>query len=218
MKRLTNVLDDKNANESGGCTKNDEGNADSLQELSTKSLSLPQTGGYQDVYRDTVDRHSQWTIPQLIITLCRSDDNLPIQLEEEQCSPVAVNSGEDLPGGKESKDWNNGCLVRSCPDVTNKNDVATASTEVQSTHALSAGYPPGCEEPHSECEVIEDVVPLEQVFPSSHPPAVSVGKVTHVAAAENGKDEENADNQVNNKFHKTLPHEILFNDRFIYCM
>lgn len=203
MKRLsTNILDGKNANESGGCGKNEEEssvkeNMESSQEVSTEICE------YEHVDSNTVDESLQLTIPQLIISFCRSDcnDNLPMQLKQEQISPVAVNCDNDLPGGKESEAWNKGCLAQSCSDVTNKNDIPITSIEARSTHALSAGYPRECEEPRPGYEGVKDVVPLKQVFPDSHLPAVSVGKVTHVTAAaeqNNDKDEENTDNQVNN--------------------
>ena len=185
MKRLsTNILDGKKASESGSYTKNEEEssvkkNMESFQEVSKEICEC------KHIDSNTVDEPLQWTIPQLITAFCRSDSNykLPIQHEAEQSGPVVANSDDDLPGEKKSEACNKGCLAQSCPDVTNKNDVPIASTEGHSTHALIAGYPRECEEPHPGSVGIKDVVPLKQVVQDRHPITSNETPSTHALIA-----------------------------------
>ncbi|CAB3992700.1 malignant T-cell-amplified sequence 1-like [Paramuricea clavata] len=137
----------------------------------------------EELSSNDVHEVPMWTIPEFIIALC-GDNQLPIQ-ERPQTEFYTVDSDVEVAGERESADvesWNDGCLIPSCEhtcsNLQNIDNVSIPGTEVNSTQVSSAGSPLWCEGPRFGYEDIESVLPLEQVFTDSPPPAASVEKVT----------------------------------------
>ena len=137
----------------------------------------------EELSSNDVHEVSMWTIPEFIIAFC-GDNQLPIQ-ERPQTEFDTVDSDVEVAGEKESavvESWNDGCLIPSCEHTCsnsqNIDNVSIPGTEANSTHVSSAGSPLGCEGPRFGYGDIESVLPLEQVFTDSPPPAASVEKVT----------------------------------------
>jgi hypothetical protein len=137
----------------------------------------------EELNSNDVHEVSMWTIPDFIIALC-GDNQLPIQ-ERPQTEFDTVDSDVKVAGEKESavvESWNDGCLIPSCEhtcsNLQNIDNVSIPRAEANSTQVSSAGSPLGCEGPRFGYGDIESVLPLEQVFTDSPPPAASVEKVT----------------------------------------
>ena len=137
----------------------------------------------EELNSNDVHEVSMWTIPDFIIALC-GDNQLPIQ-ERPQTEFDTVDSDVKVAGEKQSavvESWNDGCLIPSCEhtcsNLQNIDNVSIPRAEANSTQVSSAGSPLGCEWPRFGYGDIESVLPLEQVFTDSPPPAASVEKVT----------------------------------------